>query len=79
MVPGGAEHRCERVREGGEKVEIVELRRRSSALPARSAARTGRTLFMLAAPWLGAEKMFDGPPSGEVRTFDAPAAGAGWP
>ena len=34
---------------------------------------------MLAAPWLGVDKMFDGPPRGEVRTFDAPAAGAGWP
>ena len=31
---------------------------------------------MLAAPWLGTDKMFDGPPSGVVRTFDAPAAGA---
>ena len=66
-----------RVREGGEVLETVELDRFCFACALGGEDR--RTLFMLAAPWLGAEKMFDGPPSGVVRTFDAPAAGAGRP
>jgi sugar lactone lactonase YvrE len=68
---------CLRVREGGEVLETVELDRFCFACALGGADR--RTLFMLAAPWLGTDKMFDGPPSGVVRTFDAPAAGVGRP
>ena len=57
----------------------VELAEEQFCFACALGGEDGRTLFMLAAPWLGAEKMFDGPPSGEVRTFDAPAAGAGRP
>jgi sugar lactone lactonase YvrE len=74
-----AANRCERVREGGEKLETVELEGDKFCFASALGGEEGRTLFMLAAPWLGPEKMFDGPPSGVVRTFDAPAAGAGWP
>ena len=68
---------CMRVREGGEVLETVELDRFCFACALGGEDR--RTLFMLAAPWLGTENMFDGPPSGVVRTFDAPASGAGRP
>jgi sugar lactone lactonase YvrE len=68
---------CIRVREGGEVLETVELDRFCFACALGGEDR--RTLFMLAAPWLGTENMFDGPPSGVVRTFDAPASGAGRP
>ena len=68
---------CIRVREGGEVLETVELDRFCFACALGGEDR--RTLFMLAAPWLGTESMFDGPPSGVVRTFDAPASGAGRP
>ncbi len=74
-----AANRCERVREGGEKLETVELEGDRSVFACALGGEDGRTLFMLAAPWLGAEKMFDGPPSGVVRTASAPAPGAGWP
>jgi sugar lactone lactonase YvrE len=39
----------------------------------------GRTLFMMAAQWRGIEKMFDGPPTGQVLSVPAPAPGVGWP
>ena len=68
---------CIRVREGGEVLETVELDRFCFACALGGEDR--RTLFMLAAPWLGTGNMFDGPPSGVVRTFDAPASGAGRP
>ena len=63
-----AANRCERVREGGEKLETVELEGDRSVFACALGGEDGTTLFMLAAPWLGAEKMFDGPPSGVVRT-----------
>ena len=72
-----AANRCERVREGGEKLETVELDRFCFACAL--GGEDGRTLFMLAANWLGPERMFEGPPSGVVYTFAAPATGAGRP
>ena len=68
---------CLRVREGGEVLERVELDRFCFACALGGEQRA--TLFMLAANWLGPERMFEGPPSGVVRTFDAPAPGAGRP
>ena len=68
---------CVRVREGGEVLETVELDR--FCFSCMLGGEDGRTLFMMAANWLGAEKMFDGPPSGQVVTARAPAPGAGWP
>ena len=68
---------CVRVREGGEVLETIELDR--FCFSCMLGGEDGRTLFMMAANWLGAEKMFDGPPSGQVVTARAPAPGAGWP
>jgi len=38
-----------------------------------------RTLFMMAAEWLGPESMADGARTGQVLTVVAPAPRAGWP
>ena len=45
-----------RVREGGEKLEMVELAEPTFCFACALGGEDGRTLFMLAAPWLGAEK-----------------------
>jgi sugar lactone lactonase YvrE len=69
--------RCVRVREGGEVLQTVEVDRGCFACMLGGA--DGSTLFVLAAEWLGPAKMFDGPPTGQVLTVQAPAPGAGWP
>lgn len=69
--------RCARVREGGEVLETIELDRGGFACMLGGA--DGRTLFMMAAQWRGIEKMFDGPPTGQVLSVPAPAPGVGWP
>ena len=69
--------RCARVREGGEVIETIELDRGGFACMLGGA--DGRTLFMMAAQWRGIEKMFDGPPTGQVLSVPAPAPGVGWP
>jgi hypothetical protein len=38
-----------------------------------------RTLFVLAAEWLGPAKMFEGSRTGRVLSVAAPAPRAGWP
>ena len=68
---------CVRVREGGEVLDRVELDRFCFACALGGEDR--RTLMMMAANWLGPERMFDGPPSGEVQIAPAPARGAGRP
>jgi sugar lactone lactonase YvrE len=68
---------CIRVREGGEILEKIELDRFCFACAL--GGDDGRTLFVLAAEWRGPDKMFDGPPSGQVLTAQAPAPGVGWP
>jgi sugar lactone lactonase YvrE len=69
--------RCVRVREGGELLDTVEADR--GCFACMLGGPDGRTLFVLAAPWNGPERMFEGPPSGQVLTAPAPAPHAGRP
>src|SRR3954451_7765979 len=69
--------RCVRVREGGEVLDTVQLDR--GCFACMLGGDDGRDLFILAAEWLGAERMFDGPASGRVVVSRAPAAHAGRP
>jgi sugar lactone lactonase YvrE len=69
--------RCVRVREGGEVLDTVQLDR--GCFACMLGGDDGRSLFILAAEWLGPEKMFDGPPAGQVVVTRAPAAHAGRP
>lgn len=67
---------CVRVREGGEVLQRIELDRGCFACMLGGEDR--RTLFMMAAKWLGPENMTD-EPRGQVLTVAAPASGVGWP
>jgi sugar lactone lactonase YvrE len=69
--------RCVRVREGGEVLTTLELDRGCFACALGGPDR--QTLFVTATEWKGPEKMFEGPPTGQVVIIDAPAAGAGRP
>jgi sugar lactone lactonase YvrE len=69
--------RCVRVREGGEVLDSVELDR--GCFACMLGGEDGRTLFILAAEWLGMANMLDGPPTGQVVVTRAPAARAGRP
>jgi sugar lactone lactonase YvrE len=69
--------RCVRVREGGEVLDTVQLDR--GCFACMLGGDDGRSLFILAAEWLGAERMFDGPPTGQVLVTAAAAAHAGRP
>jgi sugar lactone lactonase YvrE len=66
-----------RVREGGEVLQTIDLDRGCFACALGAADR--RTLFLIATKWSGPANMFDGPPTGQVLTVQAPAPGAGWP
>jgi sugar lactone lactonase YvrE len=68
--------RCVRVREGGEVLQTVELDRGCFACMLGGADR--RTLFMLAARWVGTAGV-EADRTGRVVAIDAPAAGAGYP
>lgn len=69
--------RCVRVREGGELLETIDLDR--GCFACMLGGRDGRTLFMMAAEWQGAEGIAHGARTGQVLTVAAPAPGAGWP
>jgi sugar lactone lactonase YvrE len=69
--------RCVRVREGGEVLDTVQLDR--GCFACMLGGDDGRSLFILAAEWLGPARMFDGPPTGQVVVTRAPAAHAGRP
>ncbi len=69
--------RCVRVREGGEVLQTIQVDR--GCFACMLGGPDGRTLFILAAEWLGPEKMFDGPPAGLLLKAQAPAPGVGWP
>jgi len=69
--------RCVRVREGGDILQTVETDR--GCFACMLGGPNGTTLFVLAAEWHGPAKMFDGPPSGQVLTAEAPAPHAGRP
>jgi sugar lactone lactonase YvrE len=66
--------RCVRVREGGEVLHTIELDRGCFACALGGV--DGRTLFMVAREWRGAESMADEERTGQVLTVTAPAPGA---
>jgi sugar lactone lactonase YvrE len=68
---------CVRVAEGGEVRQRIQLDR--GCFACMLGGPGGRTLFMVAAEWLGPANMFEGPPTGQVLTATAPAPHAGWP
>jgi sugar lactone lactonase YvrE len=71
--------RCLRVQEGGQVLETIELDR--SPFACMLGGPDGRTLFILAAEWRGAEQVDEGlaARTGQVLTVRAPAPRAGWP
>ena len=69
--------RCVRVREGGEVAATVGLDRGCFACVLGGS--DGRTLFIAANEWRGAEAMGEAGRRGEVVAVEAPAPGAGWP
>jgi sugar lactone lactonase YvrE len=69
--------RCVRVREGGEVLDTVTVDR--GCFACMLGGPDGRTLFILAAQWLGMDHLDDVGRSGLVYTVDAPAPAAGWP
>jgi sugar lactone lactonase YvrE len=69
--------RCVRIREGGEVLQTIDLDR--GCFACMLGGTDGRTLFMVAAAWGGAESMANGQRTGQVLTTTAPAPRAGWP
>jgi sugar lactone lactonase YvrE len=69
--------RCVRVREGGEVLHKIDLG--SSCFACMLGGPEGKTLFMMAADWLGPESMADAVRTGQLLITEAPAAHAGWP
>jgi sugar lactone lactonase YvrE len=69
--------RCVRVREGGAVLGTVEADR--GCFACMLGGRDGTTLFICVAEWRGPERMFDGPPTGQVLITQAPCPRAGWP
>jgi sugar lactone lactonase YvrE len=72
-------HRCVRVREGGNTLQVIELDRAAFACMLGGDDR--RTLFILAAEWGGFDKVSElvAKRTGQVLAVDAPAVGVGWP
>jgi sugar lactone lactonase YvrE len=71
--------RCVRVGEGGEVLQQIELDR--CCFACMLGGEDGKTLFMMAAEWYGAEHMdaLLQSRTGRVLTAPAPASHAGWP
>jgi sugar lactone lactonase YvrE len=69
--------RCVRVREGGEVLATIELDR--GCFACALGGDDGRTLFLMAAEWRGAESMSDDARTGQVLRARAPAPRASWP
>jgi sugar lactone lactonase YvrE len=68
---------CVRVREGGQRVQTVDLDRGCFACMLGGTER--KTLFLLAAEYPPVSSLPDAPRTGQVLTMQAPAPGAGWP
>jgi sugar lactone lactonase YvrE len=68
---------CVRVREGGAKVDRVEVDRGCFACMLGGA--DGRTLFILAAEWRGFEHMVSDARTGQVLSVAVASPGTGWP
>ncbi len=69
-------HRCVRVREGGEVLDVIDLDRGCFACVLGGPDR--RTLFMAVNEW-GPETIDGGPRMGQILAVEAPAPGIGWP
>jgi sugar lactone lactonase YvrE len=71
--------RCVRVREGGEVLQIIEVDRGCFACALGGAGR--KTLYMLAAHWLGFPRMAEAlqARTGQVLTAAVAVPGTGWP
>ena len=69
--------RCVRVREGGEVLQAIELDRGCFACTLGGPDTS--TLFLMAAEFSAASMAGEAPPTGQVLTVAAPAAGVGWP
>jgi sugar lactone lactonase YvrE len=69
--------RCVRVREGGEALQTIDLDRGGFACALGGPDRG--TLFIVATEWNGPAGMFQGPPTGQVLTVEAPAPGVPYP
>ena len=69
--------RCTRVAEGGEVLQTIELD--LGCFACMLGGEDGRTLFMVAQEWGGAESMAESRRTGQVLTVEAPAPGVGWP
>ena len=70
-------HRCVRVREGGEVLQTIELDR--GCFACMLGGDQGDTLFITAQEWSGPEGIFNEPRTGQVLAVDAPAPHAGHP
>ncbi|MGT2468158.1 SMP-30/gluconolactonase/LRE family protein [Mesorhizobium atlanticum] len=68
---------CIRVREGGEKIDAVEVDR--GCFACMLAGGDGKTLFILAAEWRGFEHMVSDARTGQVLSAAVSVPGAGWP
>ena len=68
---------CVKVREGGAKIDVIEVDRGCFACMLGGA--DGRTLFILAAEWRGFENMVSDARTGQVLSIAVSAPGAGWP
>jgi sugar lactone lactonase YvrE len=69
--------RCTRVAEGGEVLQTIELD--LGCFACMLGGKDGRTLFMVAQEWGGAETMAGSRRTGQVLTVEATAPGVGWP
>lgn len=68
---------CVRVRQGGEKIETIDVDRGCFACMLGGA--DGKTLFIVANEWSGPSGMSGGKRQGQVLTVPAPAPRAGFP
>ena len=69
--------RCVRVAEGGEVLQTIHLD--VGCFACMLGGPEGKTLFLVAREWRGLESTADKRRTGQVLTFKAPAARAGWP
>lgn len=78
-LPESPEGACVRVREGGEVAQRIEFDR--SGFAYMLGGPDGRTLFLLAATWLGVENIEAAiaDRTGQILVADVDAPGAGWP
>src|SRR5262249_10874946 len=69
--------RCVRVREGGERLQSIELDR--GCFACMLGGRGGTTLYITAAQWPGMDKMIGAPRTGQLVSVEVTVPHAGWP